>query len=57
MEHAAMRDEITATEYEEEIRAANDARLRATEPYLWHQIQESNITNPAATVGKKVTRY
>ena len=52
-----MEDEKQATLYEEEIRAANEARLKVTDPYLWQQIQESNAAHPATSVGKKVTYY
>ena len=50
-----MRDEIQATLYEDEIRAANEDNLRVTNPYLWQQIQESNVTKPVNSVGRKVT--
>ena len=52
-----MEDEKQATLYEEEIRAANEARLKVTDPYLWQQIQKSNITIGATSVGRKVTQY
>ena len=55
MEHDHIRDEIQADLYEGEIRAANEANIRVTDPYLWQQLQEANIANPESSSGKKVT--
>ena len=48
-----MRDEIQANLYEDEIRVANEANLRITDPYLWPQIQEAIIANPVTSAGKR----
>ena len=55
MEHDHIRDEIQADLYEGEIRAANEANIRVTDPYLWQQLQELNVAHAATSVGKKVT--